>query len=203
MKKSILCILFITTALAGYLSASKPPTNVELLVMAIDSAWSENLQHADFDTSSIYGIDVSDPDPVYQLAAGRLAAYLHMNHIPFILNPDSTAGRSVRLTILNAGVHYIRSGREGLFGKKWVEREALFHVNIHVSDKSLSLFNQDIKISHRDRIPWNQINYAEQRGIVIGFPDRPPFADWLTRLETAMMIVSVGVVILLFYIIRS
>ena len=203
MKKSILYI-FTMTALARCLIASKPPTNVELLVMSIDSAWSENLQSADFDTLSVYSIEgVSGADPVNQLVSGRLAAYLHRNHIPFTLVPDSTASRSVVLTILDAGVRYTRSGREGLLGKKWMEREALFHINLQVSNRGLFILNRDIQVSHRDRIPWNQLNYAEQRGIVIGFPDRPPFNDWLTRLETAMMIASVGVVILLFYIIRS
>jgi hypothetical protein len=203
MKKSFKYI-FVTIMLMNRLIASNPPSNLEFLALTIDSAWSADLQTSDFDTQSSYEIQsASKTDPLYQFIEGRLVIYLQSRDIPLMLTADSTITHTIRLLVLNAGIQYIRSGRDGLFGKKWIEREALFHVNLQVVDQGRVLVNRDIKVENKDRFPWNQINYVEQRGMILGFPDRPVFTDWLTRLETAMMITSVGVVILLFYIIRS
>ena len=190
--------------LMNRLNASNLQSNLEFLVLTIDSAWTADLHTTDFDTQSVYSIQsASDTDPLYQLIEGRLVSYLQTRDIPLVLTADSTIIRTIRLLVLNAGIRYIRSGRNGLFGKKWMERKALFHVNLQVIDQDRILINRDIKVENQGRFPWNQINYVEQRGMILGFPDRPVFTDWLTRLETAMMITSVGVVILLFYIIRS
>jgi hypothetical protein len=203
MKKSFKYI-FVMTLFMNRIGASNLPSNLELLVMTIDSAWSAKLQTTDFDTRSIYGFqNDSNGDPLYQLIVDRLVTCLQTRNIPLLLTGDSTMTRVVRLQVFNAGIRYIRSGRDGLFGKKWMEREALFHVNLQVRDQGRVLINRDIMTVKKDRFPWNQINYVEQRGQILGFPDRPVFADWLTRLETVMMITSAGVVILLFYIIRS
>jgi hypothetical protein len=203
MKKSFKYI-FIMMMLMNRLNASNLQSNLEFLVLTIDSAWTADLHTTDFDTQSVYSIQsASDTDPLYQLIEGRLVSYLQTRDIPLVLTADSTIIRTIRLLVLNAGIRYIRSGRNGLFGKKWMERKALFHVNLQVIDQDRILINRDIKVENQGRFPWNQINYVEQRGMILGFPDRPVFTDWLTRLETAMMITSVGVVILLFYIIRS
>ena len=203
MKKSFKYI-FIMMMLMNRLNASNLQSNLEFLVLTIDSAWTADLHTTDFDTQSVYSIQsASDMDPLYQLIEGRLVSYLQTRDIPLVLTADSTIIRTIRLLVLNAGIRYIRSGRNGLFGKKWMERKALFHVNLQVIDQDRILINRDIKVENQGRFPWNQINYVEQRGMILGFPDRPVFTDWLTRLETAMMITSVGVVILLFYIIRS
>jgi hypothetical protein len=110
----------------------------------------------------------------------------------------------IMVDVFNAGVTYPRGGRKNLLGKRWISRRAVCHVTVQFLDQDGRMISQkNCQKQSADRVYLRNLSYIEQQGVVLGYPDRPEYSDFFSRMEPFFMIGSVGVVVYLFYIIRS
>lgn len=187
-------------------SQSLPNTNLEQFVCLIDSVWKNCLSDMNIEQDQSIAVKGFGMDnPVHALVRRRLEEQLNHNHIQLWMGPDSILNHKYFIVdILNAGIHYSEGGRKKILGRRWIWRHTDCHISVQLRAYSEELIESKSYKKHcTDRIYVNNLSHIEQKGAILGYPVRPGDSDVFSRLEPWFMIGSVGMVIYLFYIIRS
>lgn len=200
---STVVLFLLTWSLSGQIN---PPTNLMLMASVIDSSFEQAMKALDLDTIEYVMIKGFNQDDSFQnFVLGRLQNRLFESGIHIVSSNDSMNYQlQIYIEMLEMGVQYIKSGRHGIFGSKWIKRkaEAEFMVRAFDPEGNLRIIHE-FKNSISDTVGFHQLTYIEQRGYILGFPIRPPYSDVFSRIEPALMIGTIGLVTYLFYIIRS
>ncbi|MBN1780708.1 hypothetical protein JW948_06240 [bacterium] len=191
-------------------------TNIEMLNAVIDSVWQDVLDLTGIQQHETLRIERADThDVVRDWTFRRLKRLCLLKEIE-VVTRDCTGGDTIAfddsadadhvliIDIPDIGLRYQKIGRHRVLGERWLDRQAQCLVDVQYIGKIRSGSScHTVQRKSQDRVSLKQVQYIEQGGAILGFPVRPDYSDFVSRMEPWIMLGTVTVVVYLFYIIRS
>ena len=201
-------LLSITIVGAGF-SQQKVMTNVELLASVAEDLASTGVARLKLSRGAkIFLLERGEKTAVTHFVVDQFCHGLMKQGVKiFTVDTDTSADKGVLLSLIvsRASVWYPKIYRKGFFGKAFLEREAEVNLSLRaVDEKSRKiLWAGNLTGNKRNRIPLSELEFVEQKGFLLGRPDRPVEKGIRRWIEPIFVGGITAVIVYLFYSVRS
>jgi len=204
-----LVFLFSITIAGSGLSQQKIMTNVEFLASASEELAYRGIEQLRLNKETeVFLLERGGKNAITHFVVNQFCHGLMKQGIKiFSVSADTgtTKGILLSLIVSGASVRYTRIYRKKFWGKPLLEREAKVDLSLRAVDKKNGemLWAGDLTALKRNMIPLSELEFVEQKGFLLGRPNRPIERGVRRWAEPIFVSGVIAGVVYLFYSVRS